>query len=200
MAITTGSLYSVIGLDCAWSFALIAALMNLIPQVGSILATVLPLPLVLLDGDLEQYQQILCLVLPILFQQITGNVLEPYLFGKTLEIHPISILLSLAFWLNIWGIPGMILSVCGKARSKLRLPRLTSTLLSFQVPLMAILRLVLHANENSPVAVLFVQLLEGNVSGAPKAFERTAAEDIRRGTLFSKPMANVDEGNEGDED
>ena len=178
MAITTGSLYSVIGLDCAWSFALIAALMNLIPQVGSILATVLPLPLVLLDGDLEQYQQILCLVLPILFQQITGNVLEPYLFGKTLEIHPISILFSLAFWLNIWGIPGMILSV----------------------PLMAILRLVLHANENSPVAVLFVQLLEGNVSGAPKAFERTAAEDIRRGTLFSKPMANVDEGDEGNED
>ena len=36
---------------------------------------------------------------------------EPTLFGGSMELHPIIILLSLAFWSTLWGVMGMILSV-----------------------------------------------------------------------------------------
>lgn len=36
---------------------------------------------------------------------------EPQLFGEHLELHPIIILIALAFWGVLWGVVGMILSV-----------------------------------------------------------------------------------------
>ena len=40
---------------------------------------------------------------------IVGNVIEPKLLG-ILELHPITVLLSLIFWGIIWGIAGMLLA------------------------------------------------------------------------------------------
>ena len=37
-----------------------------------------------------------------------GNVLEPYLFGKTLDLSPVVILCSLMVWAALWGITGMV--------------------------------------------------------------------------------------------
>jgi predicted PurR-regulated permease PerM len=39
-----------------------------------------------------------------------GSILQPRMQGKTLNIDPVVVLLALAFWGVIWGIPGMILS------------------------------------------------------------------------------------------
>lgn len=36
---------------------------------------------------------------------------EPRVFGEHLELHPIIILVALAFWGVLWGVVGMILSV-----------------------------------------------------------------------------------------
>ena len=40
-----------------------------------------------------------------------GNALEPVVFGKSLNMTPLSILGALVIWGSIWGIPGAILSV-----------------------------------------------------------------------------------------
>ena len=42
---------------------------------------------------------------------VIGSVLEPMLMGKTLNMSPFAIILSLAFWGTIWGIVGMFSSV-----------------------------------------------------------------------------------------
>jgi hypothetical protein len=39
-----------------------------------------------------------------------GNLLEPVLFGKTMELHPVTVLLSLMLWGTLWGVPGLILA------------------------------------------------------------------------------------------
>ena len=40
-----------------------------------------------------------------------GNLVEPALMGKSLNLSPFVIILSLTFWGLLWGIPGMFLSV-----------------------------------------------------------------------------------------
>ncbi|MCP5108816.1 MAG: AI-2E family transporter, partial [bacterium] len=47
----------------------------------------------------------------ILTQFIIGNVVEPRITGKSLNLSPIVILISLIFWGYMWGVVGMILAV-----------------------------------------------------------------------------------------
>jgi AI-2 transport protein TqsA len=42
---------------------------------------------------------------------LIGNVLEPKLMGEGLELHPVTVLLSLAAWGLLWGPIGMLLAV-----------------------------------------------------------------------------------------
>ncbi len=42
---------------------------------------------------------------------VFGKIIEPRLMGNTLNLSPLVILLSLALWGSIWGIPGAILCV-----------------------------------------------------------------------------------------
>ena len=69
--------------------------------------------------------------LPILFQNLIGNILEPKIFGNKLGLNPIVILLSLLLWGYIWGIGGMILSVPITAVLKIIFERSTSKNLHF---------------------------------------------------------------------
>jgi len=43
-------------------------------------------------------------------QFLVGNVVLPRMQGDSLNIDPVIVLLSLAFWGAIWGVPGMFLS------------------------------------------------------------------------------------------
>lgn len=60
------------------------------------------------------------------------------LFGRSLELHPVIVLLALAFWFSIWGVVGAILSI----------------------PVTAVLRIVL-SHVNHPYAKVIIRLLEG---------------------------------------
>src|SRR5690606_3650389 len=42
---------------------------------------------------------------------VVGNIVEPRVMGRTLNLSPLGTLLALAFWGLIWGILGMIISV-----------------------------------------------------------------------------------------
>ncbi len=75
-------------------------------------------------------------------QFIVGNVIEPKLMGKTLNLSPLVVLLSLALWGGLWGIPGMFLCV----------------------PIMVIFLIVLsHFSATRPLAVLLSE--RGELSG-----------------------------------
>jgi AI-2 transport protein TqsA len=43
-------------------------------------------------------------------QLFISNILEPKLFGKSLNISPLVSMIALTFWGAIWGLPGMIIS------------------------------------------------------------------------------------------
>ncbi len=106
----TGLLYMFMGVDLALLFAILTVVLNFIPNVGSIIAVLLPLPVILLQFG-PSWQSFTIVLFSGLIQFSIGNVLEPRLMGKNLELHPVVVLLSLIFWGLIWGIPGMFLAV-----------------------------------------------------------------------------------------
>lgn len=109
-AICVWIVYFSVGLDFPLMFATLCFLLCFIPTLGSIIATILPLPIALMQYQ-EAWPVWAVLLLPTLVQIVIGNILEPKFLGRGLDLHPITILLSLMFWSLIWGIAGMFLAV-----------------------------------------------------------------------------------------
>ena len=118
---------SAIGVDLALVFGMLAFLLNFIPSIGSILATFLPLPVLLVTPGLTTTGIILAIALPGAVQVTIGNFVEPLVMGDSLELHPITILLALILWGMIWGIVGMFLAVPITAVIKILLDNLEMT-------------------------------------------------------------------------
>ncbi|MEX2182232.1 MAG: AI-2E family transporter [Gemmatimonadaceae bacterium] len=104
-----GIILSLFGLELALVFGVLAFFLNFIPSVGSIVATILPLPLALVQFDTAG-PVIAIFVLTLLVQFAIGNVIDPKLMGKRLDLSPVTILAALVFWGLLWGIVGMLLA------------------------------------------------------------------------------------------
>jgi len=99
-----------VGVDFAGVWGLLIFLLNFIPTVGSIIATIFPAMIALAQSD--GYSLFLLVLIGIGVLQIAiGNILEPRLMGSSFNLSPIVILLNLGLWGYIWGIPGMFLCV-----------------------------------------------------------------------------------------
>jgi len=99
-----------IGIDAPLFWAFLIFLMNYIPAVGSLIATVFPAMFAMLQfGELMPGVWVLIIVGAI--QLVVGNFIDPKLTGSSLNVSPLVVLVGLAFWGAIWGIIGMILSV-----------------------------------------------------------------------------------------
>lgn len=98
-----------VGLDNALFWAILIFIASYIPVVGGIVAVALP-PIF----AFVQFEEILRpLVLFGVLQAIgmfVGNVVQPRMQGRSLNIDPIVLLLALAFWSVVWGLPGAFLS------------------------------------------------------------------------------------------
>lgn len=98
------------GLDFAIFWGFIIFLFNYIPNIGSIIASLLPVLFSLLQfGSIPVAFWIM--ISMIILQLSMGNILEPRLMGRTLNLSPLIVILSLIFWGYIWGVAGMILAV-----------------------------------------------------------------------------------------
>lgn len=100
----------VVGVDFAEFWALLIFLLNFIPTIGSIIATIFPALIALVQ--FETYTPFFLVLGGVSGIQIcVGNILEPRLMGSSLNLSPLIILLNLSLWGLIWGIPGMFLCV-----------------------------------------------------------------------------------------
>ena len=100
----------IIGLDFALFWAFVIFILNYIPSIGSIIATLFPALLALIQFDtLTPFFIILFGVG--LIQIFIGNFLEPRMMGDSLNISPLVVMLALSLWGVLWGIAGMVLCV-----------------------------------------------------------------------------------------
>ncbi|MFK7953720.1 MAG: AI-2E family transporter [Ekhidna sp.] len=103
-------IFLLFGLDGAMLWAILIFVLNYIPTIGSLIATLFPALFAIMQfGELMPFVYILVTVG--IIQLIVGNVLEPKIMGKSLNISPLVVVLSLTIWGAIWGIIGAILSV-----------------------------------------------------------------------------------------
>ncbi len=125
-----------VGLDFAEFWALLIFFLNFIPNIGSIIATIFPAMLALVQFD-STWLPFFVITFGITTTQfIVGNLLEPRFLGNQLNLSPLVILISLGIWGQLWGILGMFLSV----------------------PIMVMLMIVLsHFEKTEPIAILLSQ-------------------------------------------
>ena len=106
-----------------WS--MLTFLLSYVPYIGSLVALIPPAILGFLL--LEPTSAIILVVLLIAKEQIWGQFIENKLFGSSLDISPIVLLLVTAFWFWLWGIMGMILAVPMAVIAKIILSNIPET-------------------------------------------------------------------------
>lgn len=147
--IVVGGILALFGLDLAMVFGFCTFLLNFIPSVGSIIATLLPLPIAMIQFD-SGLMIGLVILIPGALQLLIGSVVEPKIMGDGLDLHPLTILLALIFWGLIWGAAGMLMAT----------------------PMAAIMRIVLARFQTTqPVAELLAGRLPGEITSAAEPAE-----------------------------
>ncbi len=100
----------IIGLEYAGVWGFILFLLNYIPTIGSILACALPIAYALIVNDTWQIPLFTTIAL-VSIETVFGNIIDPKITGKTLNMSALAILINLVFWGMIWGPAGMFFSV-----------------------------------------------------------------------------------------
>ncbi|MBQ5781674.1 MAG: AI-2E family transporter [Spirochaetaceae bacterium] len=104
-------LTSIVKLDFAFLWGVIAFVLNFIPNFGSIVSGVLTTAFALVQfwGDASKIIYVGIVMLSV--NMILGNLVEPKLQGDQLGISPFAILVSLSIWGFLWDFAGLILAV-----------------------------------------------------------------------------------------
>jgi AI-2 transport protein TqsA len=102
---------AIVGVDFALLWGLLTFLLNFLPSVGSILATIPPVAVALLQFDNPLMYGLIVLAGLLTVQMVIGNVLDPKLLGRELNLSPLAVFLAMFFWGWLWGVAGMFLSV-----------------------------------------------------------------------------------------
>ncbi len=99
-----------IGIEFALFWAMLIALLNYIPYVGSILGVFFPVTLALLQfgGMLHAGTAFIALMAAQLF---VGNILEPKILGKSVNMSSFVFMVALSFWMTVWGVIGAIMAI-----------------------------------------------------------------------------------------
>jgi len=98
-----------IGTDYPFLWAVLAFMLNFIPNIGSIIAAV-PAVLLTLVG-LDAMSAIMVVILYVVVNIVIGSVIEPKVMGNGLGLSTLVVFLSLLFWGWLLGIVGMLLSI-----------------------------------------------------------------------------------------
>ena len=92
-------------LDLAGALGILTFVLNYIPSIGSIVATVL-VALVAYVQLADGTTALVIFLIVGVIQFINGNIIDPMLMGRALRVSSFGIIISLAFWAAVWGIPG----------------------------------------------------------------------------------------------
>ena len=99
----------VVGLDNALFWAFLIFIASYIPVIGGVLAVAAPPIFALVQFDTLWQAVTLFFVLQAIGMSV-GNIVQPRMQGRSLNIDPVVVLLALAFWGAVWGLAGAFLS------------------------------------------------------------------------------------------
>ncbi len=99
-----------LGLEFTAFWAVLIALLNYVPYIGSFLGVLFPVAMSIVQfGSTSEVLAVLVSLSVVQF--LIGNILDPYVMGSSLNLSPFAILVSLAIWSSMWGVTGAFLAV-----------------------------------------------------------------------------------------
>jgi AI-2 transport protein TqsA len=125
LAVSYTIILTAMGEDFAILWGVLAFLLNFIPYIGSYVAVFLPVLTALVQ--FSPGTALALLVVLIAIQVFLGNFVQPRIMGRHLNLSPLVVLISLAFWGWLWGIAGMFLAVPITATIKIVLEHVSGT-------------------------------------------------------------------------
>lgn len=124
--VCVGIVYYTFGVKLAFTFAVLTVILNFIPNIGSVIAVLLPLPIVYMQYGFGT-KFFMILLIPSVIQVVIGSIIEPKLLGNGMDLHPVTIISSLVFWALVWGVPGAFLAVPITAALRIILSKIEPT-------------------------------------------------------------------------
>ena len=100
-----------LGIEFAFTWGLLAFVLNFIPTVGSIVASLPPIAMALVQHYPSIWPVVGVALVLFAIQMTLGNIIAPKVFGDRLNLSPVVVLLFLVFWGWLWGITGALLAV-----------------------------------------------------------------------------------------
>ncbi len=102
--------YFIIGIDYAFTLGILAGIANLIPYVGPIVGTIPAIILSLIQyGDFQKLTAIV--IMTIIIQLIDNIIVQPLCFAKTVDMHPVTVIIVLLIGNSLMGVTGMLLAI-----------------------------------------------------------------------------------------
>lgn len=100
--------YRIVGMPYALLLAMIVSVTNIIPYIGPFIGAG---PAILLAFTVSPFMAFKVLIVNGIVQQLEGNLVGPYLIGRTLKLHPMLIIFALLLGGEIFGLTGLILAI-----------------------------------------------------------------------------------------
>ncbi|HLS74324.1 MAG TPA: AI-2E family transporter [Actinomycetaceae bacterium] len=100
---------AILGLPLVLPLAILVFLGAFIPIVGAFVTGAVAVLVALVDQDVQT--AIIMLAIVLLVQQLEGNVLQPWLMGNAVSLHPVAVLLAVTAGTGVAGILGALLAV-----------------------------------------------------------------------------------------
>ncbi|EHM8198807.1 AI-2E family transporter [Listeria monocytogenes] len=104
--------YLIIGLPYALTLAIIAACTSIVPYLGPAIAIT---PAIIIAIVTSPWLLIKLIIVWCVVQLLEGKFISPQVMGKTLKVHPITILFVILVAGNLFGVLGIIFAVPGYA-------------------------------------------------------------------------------------
>lgn len=108
--------FGIIGLEFAATLGIIAGFLNIIPYLGSFVATVPALVVALVDSPSMLLK---VLVVFAIEQIIEGRIISPQILGSNLKMHPVTIIFVLLTGGKLFGVVGILFGIPGYAILKI---------------------------------------------------------------------------------
>jgi predicted PurR-regulated permease PerM len=108
IAVFTFIVLRIVGVPNALAFAVLAAFADVIPLVGALIATVPPVAAALQESST---QALIVLFLLLGYQQFEDRLLVPRVYGRTLNLPPVIVLIAVLSGAELLGITGVLLAL-----------------------------------------------------------------------------------------
>lgn len=115
--------YLIIGLDYSLTLAVIASFTSIVPYLGPVIAITPALIVAMVTSPVMLLKMVIVWTI---VQLIEGKLISPQIMGKSLRVHPITIIFVILTAGNLFGVVGIILAVPGYAVLKVIVTHLFS--------------------------------------------------------------------------